>query len=149
MHQLILNAFPDHFQPNSIYAYQPFYTPKANKAMLAKQKKADEFTYDPPARGQPKIFIGSHAVIKKVLADKKNFKVPWGPKMAALTNYMLASDTDAAAAQRELVNKLIYTEGSSKHFADYTEAITANLLGRAEQIGKATLHQIDVVKTYV
>ena len=151
MHQLIFNAFPDHFQANSIYAMQPFYTPAANKKMLTKQKKADEFTFDAPVKSPAKIFVGSHAVIKKVLADKKNFKVPWGPKMSALATFMLANDSDESAVQRDLVEKMMYgPEGAAKNFALYTEQITAELLKRdGEQLGKKDLHYIDVVRRFV
>lgn len=151
MHQLILNAFPNHFQFNSVYAMQPFYTPEANRRMLTKQKKADDFNFDAPTRAPAPIVITSHATLKKVLEDKKNFKVPWGPKMSSLANYMLASDTDAGAAQRDLVGKMLYgAEGAFKKFAAYTEDITAKLLkSESYQLGKGNVHQVDVVKRFV
>lgn len=152
MHHLILNAFPNHFKFNSVYALQPMYTPNANRKMLTKQKKADLFDFDPPARQPAQITIavpdGSHATITAVLADKKNFRVPWGPKMSALTNFMLASDTDATAVQRELVCDALYgTRNAMQNFVAYTEQIATQLLKRESyQLGRGEVYQVDVVK---
>lgn len=147
MHHLILNAFPRHFKFNSVYAMQPFYTPATNKAIFEKFKKSHLYSFDPPTLEPPVIPIVSHAALRTVLADKKNFRVPWGARMASLESYMLASDTDENAKQRELVKECIYgPEGSLAHFAEYTADITAKLLKeKAYPLGKNGMHQVDIV----
>jgi len=148
MHHLILNAFPNYFQFNSIYAMQPFYTPQENKKIFEGLGTADQFSWDPPEASPPLYPITSHAALQAVLKDNKNFRVPWGAKMASLESYMLASDTPACAAQRQVVKDLMYGDPTSlPNFATYSEQITKKLLrDRSYELGLKGVHQVDVVK---
>lgn len=148
MHHLILNAFPNHFKYNSVYALQPFYTPSESRKFFTKFRKMDLYSFDPPAPQSPIIPIVSHGALREVLADKKNFRVPWGAKMASLESYMLASDSDASAEQREVVGKLLYgVDGAMQKFVAYTEEITLKLLRRESyELGRNSEYQVDVVK---
>lgn len=149
MHHLILNAFPNFFKFNSVYAAQPFYTPTENKKIFTKLGKAELFSFDPPTQERPIIPIISHAALRTVLADKKNFRVPWGAKMSSLETYMLASDSDASAEQRGLVSKLIYGAApahSLQTFANFTENLTLKLLkDERNPLGRNGVYQVDIV----
>jgi hypothetical protein len=148
MSQLILNAFPNHFKFNSVYAMQPFYTPDASRKIFEKLGTADLYSFDAPASHSTIIPIGTHAALKAVLSDNKNFKVPWGAKMASLESYMLASDSEETAKQRELVGECIYgVDGALQKFAEYSKEITLKLLQQeAYELGRKGAHQVDVVK---
>jgi hypothetical protein len=148
MYHLILNAFPNHFKYNSVYAMQPFYTPRESRKFFTKFRKMDLYSFDPPATQPAIIPIVSHAALREVLADKKNFRVPWGAKMASLESYMLASDSDASAEQRDVVGRLLYgVDGAMQKFAAYTEEITLKLLRRESyELGRHSVYQVDIVK---
>lgn len=148
MHHLILNAFPQWFKFNSVYAMQPFYTPAENRKIFEKHGKTDLYSFEPPLLQPPIIPIVSHATLKTVLADKQNFKVPWGARMQSLESYMLASDTDQNAAQRELVSRALYgVEGALDNFAAYSKHITLELLKKgSDELGRDSVYQVDIVE---
>lgn len=148
MYHLILNAFPRWFDFNSVYAMQPFYTPAESRKIFTKFGKMDLYSFDPPSLKPPIIPIISHAALRTVLSDKKNFRVPWGARMASLESYMLASDTEANAAQRQFVSNALYgVEGALQNFAEYTKEITLKLLRReAYELGRHSVYQVDIVK---
>lgn len=68
--------------------------------------------------------------------------------MQSLESYMLASDTDATAAQRKLVSHALYNvEGAMGDFAAYTEYITLKLLKKgSDELGRNSVYQVDIVK---
>lgn len=151
MYHLILNAFPSYFKYNSVYAMQPFYTPTESRKIFDKFGKSSLYSFDPPAKIAPPIPILTHAGLKRVLNDQKNFKVPWGESMEALNNehdFMLAGDLSSNTEQRNLVGDAIYdVTGSRKQFKDYTEEITLKLLKReVYQLGKVPFNQVDIVR---
>jgi len=148
MHTLILNAFPNHFKFNSIYAMQPFYTPKENKKTFDKLGWTDQYSFERPGPPSSKLIpVTSHAGLTAVLGDKQNFKVIWGSKMPALTTYMLAADTPACAGQRELVKDMMYgPKDALKNFATYSTGIAQKLLKRESYpLGVKGAHQVDIV----
>ncbi|KAI5803941.1 heme peroxidase [Geopyxis carbonaria] len=151
MHQLILNAFPKYFKFNSVYAMQPFYTPKENRNIFYNHGTADLYSFDPPSLQPPVVPVTTHAGLMAVLADNANFRVPWGAKMASLQTYMLAGDTPNCAAQRNVVKDALYsvTDANWK-FVSYTKEITLKLLRReAYVLGREgadiPTYQVDIV----
>lgn len=148
MFHLIINAFPKWFKYNSVYAMQPFYTPTESLKIFTKFGKTDLYSFDPPSLEAPLIPIVTHAALKRVLGDQKNFKVPWGPKMQSLEDYMLAADGDSNTAQRALVANMLYgVDGATQKFRDYSEEITLKLLKqRSYELGRNSVHQVDIVK---
>lgn len=148
MYHLIINAFPKWFKFNSVYAMQPFYTPTESRKIFDKFGKSDLYSFDPPSIDPPLIPIVTHAALKRVLGDQKNFKVPWGAKMASLEDYMLAADGESNTAQRALVANALYgVDGATQQFKDYSEQITLKLLKkRSYELGKKSVYQIDIVK---
>lgn len=148
MFHLILNAFPRWFKFNSVYAMQPFYTPTESHKIFTKFGKADLYSFDPPSFDPPPIPIVTHAALKSILSDQKNFKVPWGARMASLEDYMLAADHDTNTAQRALVASALYdVDGATQEFRDFTEQTTWMLLKRGSYgLGRHSVYQVDVVK---
>lgn len=151
MYHLILNAFPKYFKYNSVYAMQPFYTPTESRKIFDKFGTSGQYSFDPPAYIAPPIPILTHAGLKRVLNDQKNFKVPWGEAMKYLGldhEYMLAGDSASNTEQRNLVGDAIYdVTGSRKQFKDFTEEITVKLLKReVYQLGKVPFNQVDIVR---
>lgn len=152
MQHLILNSFSGFFKFNSIYAAQPFYTPAENKKIFERLKKADLFTFDPPAQMQPTIPITSHAALREVLSDQKNFRVPWD-KVPSLATYMMASDGPESDKQRSEVSSLMYGDvpaESFQFFADASKILTKELLDKKSYaLGRKGLRQVDIVAEYV
>ncbi|KAI5797521.1 heme peroxidase [Peziza echinospora] len=73
MHQLILNAFPGFFKPNSVYALQPFYTSKRNKEIFDSLGTTHLFDFSRPQKGPKAVPVSGHAGITSVFADTKKF----------------------------------------------------------------------------
>lgn len=149
MQQLILNAFPNHFKFNSVYAAQPFYTPAQNKKTFKKLGKLDQFSFEEPVHSHPLIPIVSHPALKTVLKDKQNFHVPWGAKMPSLYTYMLANDSNVSATQRTVVSDMLYGNSPTHftaQFAKSAEAITRGLLEKESYaLGRNGARQVDIV----
>lgn len=147
MHHLILNAFPRHFRFNSVYAMQPFYTPKRSREIFKSFGQEDLYSFDPPSIAPPTIPIMTHAGLKTVLGDQKNFKVPWGGRVACLDKLMLTGDSEATTAQRKLFSRALCFEGLSGIIQLYMDRLMNRLLKKeAVKLGRGQLHQVDIVK---
>jgi cytochrome P450 len=149
-YKLILRAFPNNFQGNSIYAHFPFVTPEENLVILKSLGRADQYCWDIPARVPDLIPIRSHAAAKQILDDKANWKVTWGEAIVFLTsqpnhqngvNYCLAGDKPPNEASRKLVMKGLYPDNWQSEVKKFYEETTVKLL-------KAYGHKVLGTKTY-
>ena len=76
--KLFLQAFPNHFTFNSIYAHYPLVIPSENKKIMANLGRVDEFSWDRPARIAPRINVASYNGVTSILKNGDAFGVnPW------------------------------------------------------------------------
>jgi linoleate 10R-lipoxygenase len=50
MYKLVLQAFPRHVQPNSVYAHFPMTIPSETKLILDKLDKGKNYSWDKPSK---------------------------------------------------------------------------------------------------
>ena len=70
---LLYEGLPGAWTGNSSYVQFPFYTPKAIKDTLTKNKLAYEYDFTRPASGMDFVVICSQAACKKVFEDRDTF----------------------------------------------------------------------------
>ncbi|ORX99277.1 heme peroxidase, partial [Clohesyomyces aquaticus] len=106
-YKLILNAFPKHFQQNSVYAHYPLTTPDAMKVALGDLKKDHIYTWDKPKFTPEPTMILEYETATTLMANKDMFKVTWGKAMeflmgSAAKDFMLAGDGPKNASSRAM-----------------------------------------------
>ncbi len=82
-YKLILNALPNHFSKNSIYAHYPLVVPQENKAVLKELKRDSLYNFESPipkprALLQPSVKLGSAA-----MKDSSQFNSMWSQRAVA------------------------------------------------------------------
>lgn len=90
LYKLVLRAFPNHFQGNSIYAHFPFVTPETNRQIQKDLGRENLYSWDKPKKKADLPTVEGWEECKKILDDKANWKVsfsfepqilgfqPWG-----------------------------------------------------------------------
>jgi hypothetical protein len=119
IYKLFLNAFPNHFKGNSIYAHFPFVVPSENAVILGRLKTTDKYDWSKPQRVPELVVVDSYEAVVKILDDKETFKVTWGPAIEYLVqhpkehygaDYCLAGDNPANSESRNIVMKALYPQ---------------------------------------
>jgi hypothetical protein len=117
IYKLFLNAFPNHFKGNSIYAHFPFVVPSENAEILKRLNTAGQYDWSKPQRVPDLVVIDSYKAAVKILDDKETFKVTWGPAIEYLVqhpkenygvDYCLAGDKPANSESRKIVMNALY-----------------------------------------
>lgn len=156
LYKLILQAFPNHFKGNSVYAHFPFVIPEENLVILKSLGRADKYSWDKPARVPQLIPIKSYVACKKILEDRANWKVTWGeatefltsqPKKKNGVDFCLAGDGPANLASRKLVMKGLYPGDWHKEVKSFYEVTTTNLLNKySYKVPGTKTRQVDIVR---
>ena len=153
-YKLFLRAFPDYFQPNSVYAHFPLHTPSKNKEILTKLGIDNEYNWDKPALIPSLTFITSYKAAKAILDNQRDFKVTWGTAIKFLmhndgkeygSDFMLSGDSPVNAKSRELMGKALYRDKWHQEIQKFYENITLELL-RQKSYKLAGVNQVDIVR---
>ena len=83
-YKLIQRAFPGWFKYDSIYLWQPMYTPKKNLVYAKKQKLDKLFVEDGPKPPTKATTISDYSTILAILKDHRSLKNPAFAEMAKL-----------------------------------------------------------------
>ena len=153
-YKLFIRAFPNHFQPNSVYAHFPLVIPKRNRAILEGLGQAQQYSFDRPVYTPPPTFITSHAACKSTLDNQQNFKVTWGKAIEFLmhnsgreygADFMLSGDDKPNAHSRAVMEPALYKVAWEREIKDFYVGITLQLLREhSYSIGNAS--QVDIVR---
>ena len=152
--KLFLRAFPNHFQPNSVYAHYPMVVPEENRAILTQLGQVDKYSWDKPKYTAPPTLITSYAGCKSILENQKVFKVTWGKAIEFLmhnsgkeygTDFMLSGDSQENKNSRELMSHALYKSAWETDVKDFYERITLQLL-REHSYKVSGANQVDVVR---
>lgn len=156
MYKLILRAFPNHFKDNSIYAHYPFVIPEENLVIQKSLGRADQYSWDKPAKVPELIVVKSYAAAKKILEDKVNWKVTWGEAITFLTSspkktygvdFCLAGDNPPNAASRIMVKKGLYPNDWYSNVRNFYEQTTLKLLkSNGYRVPGKNVYQVDIVR---
>ena len=153
-YKLILRAFPDHFQSNSIYAHFPMVIPSETQAILTKLEKDDMYNFDAPRYIPKPRMINSYKTGTKILNDKIHYGITWGKAVTFLmenndyaygSDFMLSGDGPHCAASRQLMQGALYKGGWEHEVKKFYEKITIELL-RDKAYKLAGDNEVDVVR---
>ncbi|KAF2760619.1 hypothetical protein EJ05DRAFT_436627 [Pseudovirgaria hyperparasitica] len=132
-YKLFARAFPDHFEPNSVYAHFPMTTPDAMKVALKDLESDHLYTWEKPKFKGEHHMTFSYKAADQILGDQKLFNVTWGQAMELLMgkpakNFMLAGDGYQNTESRKRMEKALYIDGWNQEVRKYYEHITQKLL---------------------
>ena len=153
-YKLFLRAFPDHFQPNSIYAHYPMVTPEENHIIFSKLGQVDKYDFSRPTLIQRPTPITSYAACKSTLENPQNFKVTWGKAIKFLmhnsgrefgADFMLSGDAPVNANSRRVVGAALYNDTWREEVKKFYENITLQLL-REKSCKVSGTNQVDIVR---
>ena len=153
-YKLFLRAFPNHFQPNSIYAHYPMVIPEENHVILSKLEQVNNYDFNRPAPIPQPTPITSYAACKSTLENQKNFKVTWGKAIKFLmhnsgkefgADFMLSGDAPDNANSRRIMAPALYRDKWEDEVKSFYEKITLQLL-REKSYQISGSNQVDIVR---
>jgi linoleate 10R-lipoxygenase len=149
-YKLMLRAFPNHFEPDSIYAHYPMTIPSENAVIMKDLGRYHEYSWDKPALIPPRINLTTYMGAKYVLERSDDFHVMWtkGFEHAmgkSSLRFMLAGDTSQHKKQREVMSKSLYRENWHQAVKDFYEYQTLKLL-KEKSCKIAGINQVDITR---
>ncbi|KAJ8071100.1 hypothetical protein OCU04_001441 [Sclerotinia nivalis] len=147
LYKLILRAFPNYFEGNSIYAHFPFTTPQVNLEIQKSLGREGLYSWEVPKKKSELSSVQSWEECKGILEDSVNWKVTWGPPISVLTSqessdsskpvtpsavlpFCLAGDAPVNATSRSLIISSFYDlptghdHKNDKEHPDWSSALT-------------------------
>lgn len=149
-YKLFLNAFPNHFKPNSVYVHYPLTIPSAMKESLQDLGKAKLYDFSKPSAMSAPQFVKEYKIATDIMKNQEVFKVTGAEAMEyimgpASRDFMLAGDSKKNAESRAMVSKALYVSDWEKEVRSYYTAKTRELL--AEKSAKiANFNQVDIIR---
>ena len=153
-YKLFLRAFPNHFQPNSVYAHYPMVIPTENHVILSKLGQVDKYDFNRPAPIPRPTPIISYAACKSILDNQQDFKTTWGKAIRFLMHnsgkeygddFMLSEDTPVNAHSRRVVGAALYSDKWQHEVENFYRNITLQLL-REKSYKVSGISQVDIVR---
>ena len=153
-YKLFLRAFPNHFQPNSIYAHYPLVIPKENHAILSRLEQVDKYDFSRPAPIPRPTPITSYAACKTILDNQQDFKTTWGKAIEFLmhnsgkefgADFMLSGDTSVNAQSRCVMDAALYWDKWHHEVEKFYKNITLKLL-RDNSYKVSGTNRVDIVR---
>ena len=153
-YKLFLRAFPNHFQPNSVYAHYPLIIPDENHVILSKLGQVDKYDFERPASIQRPLPITSYAACKAILDNQHDFKTTWGKAIEFLmhnsgkqygADFMLSGDAPVNANSRSVMSAALYHDKWQDEVGKFYKNITVQLL-RENSYKISGTNQVDVVR---
>lgn len=168
-YKLFLRALPYNYKPNSIYAHYPLTIPSEMKDIFERLEKKgvdklSKYDFSEPKPSHHPTMVFSYDAAVKILEDQSTYKVTWRKAMEFLIgpdarNFMLSGDDEPNKRSRDLMEKALYSGGSSREepkaddkwleaVRTYYKEITQKLLNRkAYKLGK--LNQVDLIRDVI
>jgi len=153
-YKLFFRAFPNHFQPNSVFAHFPLVIPQENRVILENLDELDKYSWAMPAYVPPPTFVTSYAACKSIISDEQHFKVTWGAAIDRLmhnsgkeygADFMLSGDSVPNDVSRKMMCPALYKSGWEIEVIAFYENITLQLL-REHSYTMSGTNQVDIVR---
>ena len=151
-YKLFLRAFPNHYQPNSIYAHYPMTIPSENRKIMQTLGREDHYSYDKPTFIPPRINLSSYIGAKYMLDRGQEFAVTWGAATGMVMgkgglDFMLSGDTPFHAQQKKTMAKALYHDNWHKQIKAFYEHITLRLLHEnSHKLASGAVNQVDITR---
>jgi len=153
-YKLFLRAFPNHFQPNSVYAHFPLVNPPENRVILECLQEHDKYSWDKPAYIPPPTFVTSYDACKSIISNEQDFKVIWGAAIDSLmhnsgkeygADFMLSGDSFPNEFSRKIMCPALYKPAWETKVTAFYKNITLQLL-REHSYKISDTNQVDIVR---
>lgn len=148
-YKLFLNAFPQYFRANSIYAHYPMTIPSEMESVMTTLKRHDQYIYTKPERMPETHVAFSGAAVKTLASDTESFRVTWGGSMEYLIspdqkNFM-STNIKAASIHSQVLKTITADPKWDPTIRKYFEDKTANLIA-TKAYKLANLTQVDMIR---
>lgn len=139
-YKLATRAFPNWFQPDSIYAHYPMTIPSENRKIMKDLGREQDYSYEPPVFTPSRVNLTSHDAAKTVLGRPDDFKPSWS---TALEDLFGKGEFDAT--QQDAMAKALGTEEFPKLVKKFYEETTLHLI---QQNGAklSKINQVDITR---
>ena len=139
-YKLILNALPNHFSKNSVYAHYPLVIPSENQVILRELKRDSLYSFRGPTSKPSALFKPSTGLGSTVVADSSRFESLWSSRARAF-----GGPTGKAAASANSFVDAFKADDKWKGIVTnyYTETLERLWIEMQYQLGGQ--QQIDVV----
>lgn len=153
-YKLFFRAFPNHFQPNSVFAHFPLVVPEQNRVILKDLDELDKYSWDKPAYVPPPTWITSYATCKYIISNPQDFEVTWGAAINRLmhssgkeygADFMLSGDSFPNEFSRSIMCPALYKPAWETEVKAFYENITSQLL-REHSYKISGTNQVDIVR---
>lgn len=149
-YKLFLQAFPNHFQHNSVYAHYPMTIPSENLKILKSLGRDKQYNFDRPAPIPPRINLTSYIGAKYMLERAKEYNVTWGAATGFVmgpggNDFMLSGDSSFHGKQRQVMHKALYRDDWHRQIKEFYEQITLQLL-HEKSCKIAGINQVDITR---
>ncbi|ETN36283.1 uncharacterized protein HMPREF1541_08560 [Cyphellophora europaea CBS 101466] len=140
IYKLILNAFPNHFSKNSVYAHYPMVIPDKNKPILRELGRDGLYSWERPIAKSAAISQPSGAIGAAALSDSAKFDSLWAKRSTRF-----GAPSTPAKAQLPLAEVVLKNDKWQPDTTKwYTESIERLWKEKQYELGGA--QQIDIVK---
>jgi Animal haem peroxidase len=155
-YKLVLQALPNNFRQDSVYAHYPMVIPSENREILTELGLVGDYSFHKTAPVLPPMSITSHAACKSILENNLDFKVIWSEAIEFLmrdestgkdygSDYMLSGECPRHARSRSLMELALYPDNWEQGVKRFYEHITLKLLHH-NSYNLAGQNQVDIVR---
>ncbi|ORY64342.1 heme peroxidase [Pseudomassariella vexata] len=153
-YKLILRAFPQHFEHNSVYAHYPMVIPSENEKILRELGRADIYEFRRPRRLPAQSIIKSPSCVKTILGNNRAFGFePWRRGFHFLggddsTKACLAGDGPSSTERRGQLQNCLHPDCWETLVKQLYEEITMQLLQKwsCKVGGAKATSQVDIIR---
>lgn len=140
MYKLVLNALPNSYRRDSIYAHYPMVVPEENKLILTSLKKANLYSFEKPVQVAAPAKLASSGAYELMMSDVYAFRSPWHPE-----SFMVGHRVGWMSKQSPVVaSTLLESDGladTTKKF--YSSVIAQSIKDEAYEL--AGQEQVDII----
>lgn len=153
-YKLFLRAFPNHFQPNSVFAHFPLVNPPENRVILECLQEHDKYRWDKPAYILLSTFVTSYDACKSIISNERDFKVIWGAAIDRLMHnsgkeygaeFMLSGDSFPNEFSRKIMCPALYKPAWETEVTAFYKNTTLQFL-REHSYKISDTNQVDIVR---
>ncbi|TID24533.1 heme peroxidase [Venturia nashicola] len=148
-YKLFLNAFPQHFRPNSIYAHYPMTIPSEMESVMKTLGRHAQYSYDKPGRLPETHVAFSGAAVKALASNTESFRVTWGGSMEYLISPsqkdFMATNVKGASIHSQVLKTITADPKWDPTVRKYFEDKTATMIAK-KAYKLANLTQVDIIR---
>jgi len=149
-YKLLLQALPNHFKSNSIYAHYPMTVPDENVQIMKSLGRFKDYDWNRPEFIPVKIKLTSYQAVKELCSDSNKFRVMWNHGLGSVLGkagekFSFGGDFVFREKQKEVMQELTVQDNWHSHVKHFYEHITLRLLHQ-HTVKIAGINQVDITR---